>query len=98
MNDTVTKLMGMIDLLCSACVNDVCAGDQAIPNHESNASTLHANLEAELIRLFTPLTNEQIKRQTEVFIWLNNPNDFKNGVKWAEKHHGITGEKNAQAT
>lgn len=55
MNDTVKRIMWMVDLLCSACVNDVCAGDQAIPNYESNASTLHAALESELTRLFTPL-------------------------------------------
>jgi hypothetical protein len=94
MNDTVMKLMSMVDLLCSACVDDVCAGDQAIPNYESNASTLHADLEAELTRLFTPLTDEQIKRQTEVFVWLDDPDDFRSGVKWAEEHHGITGESN----
>lgn len=98
MNDTVMKLMSMVDLLCSACVDDVCAGDQAIPNYESNASTLHAALEAELTRLFTPLTDEQstkflrdecIYTSEDICGW-----SFGQGVKWAESMHGITGEKN----
>lgn len=101
MNDTVMKLMSMVDLLCSACVDDVCAGDQAIPNYESNASTLHAALEAELTRLFTPLSDEQI---SNVFRnaspgWLEETDtwSFKCGIKFAESRHGITGEKNEPA-
>lgn len=101
MNDTVMKLMSMVDLLCSACVDDVCAGDQAIPNYESNVSTLHAALEAELTRLFTPLSDEQI---SNVFRnaspdWLEETDtwSFKCGIKFAESRHGITGEKNEPA-
>ncbi len=101
MNDTVMKLMSMVDLLCSACVDDVCAGDQAIPNYESNASTLHAALEAELTRLFTPLTREQVNGILSGSGYdtatAQERADFINGIRHSEIAHGITGEKNEAA-
>mgnify|MGYP003408980101 FL=1 len=108
MINTVTKLMGMIDLLCSACVDDVCAGDQAIPNYESNASTLHAALESELTRLFTPFTEDRLEslanKADEAFLSCN-PGEYGTlSDPWwlvygrmLEAEHGITGEKNETA-
>jgi len=103
MNDTVMKLMSMVDLLCNACVDDVCAGDQAIPNYESNASTLHAALEAELTRLFTPLTDELLMsrwRETPVLDELDvelDVMDYRRLYEHFAAMHGITGEKNEVA-
>jgi len=101
MNDTVMKLMSMVDLLCSACVDDVCAGDQAIPNHESNASTLHADLEAELTRLFTPLTDEHVDDLFAAVVDKVNAGEIAYEsvglARAVEAAHGITGEKNEVA-
>ena len=87
MNDTVTKLMGIADEYALRC------------------STAHVSIEParqalqdELTRLFTPLTDEQatkflrdecIYTSEDICGW-----SFGQGAKWAEKQHGITGEKN----
>lgn len=54
MNDTVMKLMEMVD---------ACAGNPYVKGTESHKSYLEATrqtLQDELVRLFTPLTDEQI--------------------------------------
>ena len=82
MIDTVTKLMRMIDAY---------ATDPAY----KGTSGLRQALQDELVRLFTPLTDEQIDDACESLGF--------GALSWTvvaravEKAHGITGEKNETA-
>ena len=81
MNDTVKRIMGLVD--------DVIAASHEI-NHDYTAE--RQVLEAELARLFTPLSQEAIVQG-----FCSEPHDvqlvsvFRSGVRWAEKQHGIGG-------
>mgnify|MGYP001475717473 CR=1 FL=1 len=103
MNDTVTKLMWMVDeltFLAERVIDerdnaDICLASINARNKQRQA------LQDELVRLFTPLTDEQI---SNVFRnaspgWLEETDtwSFKCGIKFAESRHGITGEKNEPA-
>ena len=90
MNDTVTKLMALVD--------DAIAASHEI-NHDYTIT--RQALQDELVRLFTPLTDEQIATvyfgATEQSL---RPQDNVLAHKFAraiEFQHGITGEKNEVA-
>lgn len=78
-NATVTKLMALAD-------------EYAHWNRwtgESQTKVARQALEAELTRLFTPLTDEQI-----ITKWMDGRVPVLNFAREIEACHGITGEKN----
>ena len=87
MHDTVTKLLDYAEGYARAYRGST---------YERHAA--RQALQNELTRLFTPLTDEQatkflrdecIYTSEDICGW-----SFGQGAKWAEKQHGITGEKN----
>ena len=87
MHDTVTKLLDYAEGYARAYRGST---------YERHAA--RQALQDELTRLFTPLTDEQatkflrdecIYTSEDICGW-----SFGQGAKWAEKQHGITGEKN----
>ena len=87
MNDTVTKLLDYAEGYARAYRGST---------YERHAA--RQALQDELTLLFTPLTDEQatkflrdecIYTSEDICGW-----SFGQGAKWAEKQHGITGEKN----
>lgn len=94
MNDTVTQLIWLADEYADA---QGCSEDYDLATVLSKRQAL----QDELVRLFTPLTDEQttkflrdecIYTSEDICGW-----SFGQGTKWAEKQHGITGEKNEVA-
>ena len=90
MHDTVTKLLDYAEGYARAYRGST---------YERHAA--RQALQNELTRLFTPLTDEQatkflrdecIYTSEDICGW-----SFGQGAKWAEKQHGITGEKNEAA-
>ena len=90
MHDTVTKLLDYAEGYARAYRGST---------YERHAA--RQALQDELTRLFTPLTDEQatkflrdecIYTSEDICGW-----SFGQGTKWAEKQHGITGEKNEVA-
>ena len=95
MTGTVTKLMGMVDLLCCACTDDVIAAEQAIQNYESCADKLRQALQDELTRLFTPLTDEPVHQHKWFKTGAMEPGEWRciDCGKWGKENgRGITGE------
>ena len=89
MNDTVTKLMGMVD-------------EYMIQERDgTNGREVRQALQDELVRLFTPLTDEHVNGvlRSASPEWLEETDcwSFKCGIKFAEVQRGITGEKNEAA-
>lgn len=91
MNESVQRIMALADEYANA----VETRDVPLENAARQA------LQDELVRLFTPLTDEQttkflrdecIYTSEDICGW-----SFGQGTKWAEKQHGITGEKNEVA-
>lgn len=87
MHDTVTKLLDYAEGYARAYRGST---------YERHAA--RQALQDELTLLFTPLTDEQatkflrdecIYTSEDICGW-----SFGQGAKWAEKQHGITGEKN----
>ena len=87
MHDTVTKLLDYAEGYARAYRGST---------YERHAA--RQALQDELTLLFTPLTDEQttkflrdecIYTSEDICGW-----SFGQGTKWAEKQHGITGEKN----
>lgn len=87
MHDTVTKLLDYAEGYARA---------YRCSTYERHAA--RQALQDELTLLFTPLTDEQatkflrdecIYTSEDICGW-----SFGQGAKWAEKQHGITGEKN----
>lgn len=84
MNDTVTKLLELADTYAEAVT---------YRSEAAQISTRQA-LQDELVRLFTPLTDERImkafcaKPHSTQYVGV-----FFAGVRWAQQMHGITGEK-----
>lgn len=94
MSDTVTKLMRMVD-------------EYAHWNRwtsESQTKAARQALQDELVRLFTPLTDEQIEKMAmeEVGLIIDDDSPFSDSdimkvfelVRGTEAKHGITGVKN----
>ena len=90
MNDTVTKILDLADKYAKMRM------DFGIFREQTTAA--RQALQDELTLLFTPLTDEQatkflrdecIYTSEDICGW-----SFGQGAKWAEKQHGITGEKN----
>lgn len=86
MNDTVTKLMALAD-------------EYMIQERDgTNGFEARQALQDEMVKLFTPLTREQVKgilsdsgyedAETDALC------DFINGIRYGEICHGITGESN----
>lgn len=95
MTDTVTKLVSMVDLLCSACVDDVVADDQAIPGYESCADKTRQALQDELTRLFTPLNQcDGCMAGLPLRSGLHIDLDGKALMLCQKRKYGITGAKN----
>ena len=88
MNDTVTKLLDFADALAQE-VKDF--------GHLDHSPARQA-LQDELTRLFTPLTDGAVTTG-----YCFQPHKYEHvrvfmcGVRWAEREHGITGEKNEVA-
>lgn len=83
MNDTVTKLMALADEWANHCRG-------WLPIDPKYRQALHD----ELVRLFTPLSDEQIKQATGAGgeYWATSKIYIKAIFQAAEKAHGITGE------
>lgn len=86
MNDTVTKLMALADEY---------ADERRLGFSQEHAQAKRKALEAELTRLFTPLSQSDM-----VDGFIKHPHEtqyvlvFSAGARWAERRHGITGESN----
>ena len=87
MTDTVTRLMGLADEFALRCFHH---------EHAHNRELARQALEAELVRLFTPLSEGTVARYLrEVEPDVREDmcaSSFCEGIRFAEKHRGIGGE------
>lgn len=87
MNDTVTKILDLADKYAKMRM------DFGIFREQTTAA--RQALQDELVRLFTPLTDGAVTTG-----YCFQPHKYEHvrvfmcGVRWAEREHGITGEKN----
>jgi len=90
MNDTVTKILDLADKYAKMRM------DFGIFREQTTAA--RQALQDELVRLFTPLTDGAVTTG-----YCFQPHKYEHvrvfmcGVRWAEREHGITGEKNEVA-
>ena len=85
MNDTVSRLMGMIDEYAES--HSLTRGER---------EEKYQALQDELVKLFTPLTDEQMDylHGEANRGYCIEPEEYSKAFRDAEKAHGITGEKN----